>query len=136
MVDALDDIFRDGDYSSATWVDLTGHDLETLWQQYSNYNAPPPATSGITVYEHAGFGGRAVVPDRGEYDLVDLRARAVANDWISSIQVPPGCTVTAYYDAGYTGTSVQYTSPTRRPWTPRTTRSRPSSSSGGPGPHR
>ncbi|XYI00753.1 basic secretory protein-like protein [Sorangium sp. So ce1128] len=112
VVDALDDIFRDGAYSSATWVDLTGYDLNTLWQQYSNYNAPPPATSGITVYENAGFGGRAVVLDRGEYDLLDMRARAIANDWISSIQVPPGYTVTAYYDAGYTGTSVQYTSDT------------------------
>ncbi|XXT20152.1 hypothetical protein WME94_01120 [Sorangium sp. So ce429] len=42
--------------------------------------------------------------------LARSRGRAVANDWISSIQVPPGYTVTAYYDAGYTGTSVQYTS--------------------------
>ncbi|WP_437551953.1 basic secretory protein-like protein [Sorangium sp. So ce367] len=110
VVDALDDILRQGAYSSETWVDLTGYDLETLWQQYSNYNAPPPATSGITVYEHDGFGGRAVVLDRGQYDVLDMRARAIANDWISSIQVPPGYTVTAYYDAGYTGTSVQYTS--------------------------
>ncbi|WP_437941640.1 basic secretory protein-like protein [Sorangium sp. So ce341] len=112
VVDALDDILRAGAYSSQTWVDLTGYDLETLWQQYSNYNAPPPATSGITVYENAGFGGRAVMLDRGEYDLIDMRARAIANDWISSIQVPPGYTVTAYYDAGYTGTAVQYTSDT------------------------
>ncbi|WP_434041153.1 MULTISPECIES: basic secretory protein-like protein [Sorangium] len=110
VVDALDDILRAGAYSSATWVDLTGHNLETLWQQYSNGNAPPPATSGITVYENSGFGGRAVMLDRGVYDLIDLRARAVANDWISSIQVPAGYTVTVYYDAGFTGTSVQYTS--------------------------
>ncbi|XXX81476.1 basic secretory protein-like protein [Sorangium sp. So ce134] len=110
VVDALDDIMRAGTYSIQTWVDLTGYDVETLWQQYSNYNAPPPATSGITVYEDSGFGGRSVKLDRGVYDLIDLRARAIANDWISSIQVPPGYTVTVYYDAGFSGTSVQYTS--------------------------
>ncbi|MGK4007165.1 basic secretory protein-like protein [Sorangium sp. So ce1036] len=109
VADELDDILRAGTYSSQTWVDLTGYDVETLWQQYSNNQAPLPATSGIAVYENPGFGGRAVVLDRGQYDASDLGARAIGNDWISSIQVPPGYTVTVYYDSPFSGTSIQYT---------------------------
>ncbi|WP_437305610.1 basic secretory protein-like protein [Sorangium sp. So ce388] len=110
VVDALDDILRAGTYSSQTWVTLTGYDVESLWQQYSNNQAPLPATSGITVYEDSSFGGRAVILDRGEYDVSDLGARAVGNDWISSIQVPAGYTVTVYLDSPFAGTSVVYTS--------------------------
>ncbi|WP_437672113.1 basic secretory protein-like protein [Sorangium sp. So ce131] len=109
VVDALDDILRAGTYSSQTWVNLTGFTVEALWRQYSNNQAPLPATSGITVYENAGFGGRAVVLDRGTYNVSDLGARAVGNDWISSIQVPAGYTVTVYPHSPFSGTPTVFT---------------------------
>jgi hypothetical protein len=111
VAEALDDILRAGTYvEPQTWVSLTGLDLEALWVGYSGGQAPAPATQGITVYEHADFGGRAVQLDIGRYELIDLRARGIPNDWISSVAVPAGYTVEAYTDDGFSGTQAVYTS--------------------------
>lgn len=111
VTQALDDILRAGTYvEPQTWVSLTGLDLESLWLGYSGGLAPTPATSGITVHEHADFGGRAVRLDVGSYQLIDLKARGVPNDWISSVTVPAGYTLKAYSDDFFGGTETVYTS--------------------------
>jgi hypothetical protein len=109
VTQALDDILRAGTYSEAqTWVDLTGSTLLQLWNAYSGGLAPAPATQGITVFADASFGGRSVMLDRGTYPLIELRARGIQNDWISSISVPAGYTVRAFTDDGFQGAEVVY----------------------------
>ena len=109
VADALDDIMRQGQYSGQTWVTLTGYDVDTLWRQYSNGVAPMPATSGITVYGDGWFGGEATVLDRGSYDVADMGARGIPNDWLSSIRVPAGYRVTVYPHSPFEGTPTVYT---------------------------
>jgi hypothetical protein len=110
VTQALDDILRAGTYSdSQTWIGLTGLSLEPLWNAYSGGQAPVPATQGITVYEHADFGGRAIKLDVGNYRVIDLNARGIPNDWISSLEVPAGFTVKAYTDDAFGGTETVYT---------------------------
>lgn len=111
VAEALDDILRAGSYAEpATWVNLTGTDLDALWVGYSGGQAPAPATQGITVYEHSDFGGRGVKLDVGSYHLVDLRARGIPNDWISSVTVPAGYTLKAYAADHFGGLETVYTS--------------------------
>jgi len=110
VTQALDDILRAGTYSEATtWNSLTGLSLQALYNGFSGGLAPTPATQGVTVYEHAGFDGRGVKLDRGSYRLVDLNARAIGNDWISSVAVPAGYTLLAYDDDNFEGTPTVYT---------------------------
>jgi Peptidase of plants and bacteria len=111
VAQALDDVLRAGGYSDAqTWPALTGQGLEALWLEYSDGQAPQEATQGIVAYQDSDFGGRAVKLDRGSYRLIDLQARGVPNDWISSFTVPAGYTVKAYTDDQFTGTEVIYSS--------------------------
>jgi hypothetical protein len=110
ITQALDDVLRAGTYSEATtWNSLTGLGLTALYNGYSGGLAPAPATQGVTVYEHAGFDGRAVKLDRGSYRLIDLQARAIGNDWISSVAVPAGYTLLAYDNDNFDGTPTVYT---------------------------
>ncbi|MBV1852835.1 glycosyl hydrolase family 95 catalytic domain-containing protein [Catellatospora tritici] len=62
-------------------------------------------TTGPTFYADINYGGSAVTLGTGNYDLAQLQAAGIANDSVSSIRVPSGYTVTAYADAGFTGTS-------------------------------
>jgi hypothetical protein len=113
VTQALDDILRAGTYSEAqTWISLTGSSLLQLWDGYSGGLAPAPATQGITVYEDANFGGLSVKLDRGTYPLLELRARGVRNDWISSIEVPAGYTLRAFTDDGFQGTEYVHSATT------------------------
>jgi hypothetical protein len=110
VTQALDDILRAGTYSDAqTWTSLTGLGLDALWSAYSGGLAPAPATQGVIVYEHAGFDGRGVKLDRGNYALIDLQARGVQNDWISSVAVPAGYRLRAFTDDNFSGVETVYT---------------------------
>ena len=111
VTQALDDILRAGSYSEAqTWPSLTGHGLEELWFGYSDGQAPAAATQGITAYQDSNFAGRGVILNRGSYRLLDLQARGIPNDWISSFAVPAGFTLKAYTDDNFSGTEVLYSS--------------------------
>ncbi len=107
VVDELDDIMRLGTYSDQTWVALTGHSVDDLWQLYSNNTAPVSASSGVTVYQDANYEGRAFTLARGTYAAIDTNARAI-NDSLSSLRIPAGYTVTVY-DDDFSGTSAVYT---------------------------
>lgn len=110
VVDAIDDLARAGTYSTNTWQNLTGYDIQTLWSQYSNGQAPLPATSGVRFFQHSDYQGEASYLGVGSYDVSDLIARGVLNDWVSSIQIPSGYTVTIYEHGGFGGNSASYTS--------------------------
>lgn len=110
VVDAIDDLARAGTYSLSSWEVLTGHDLDTLWYQYSDGVAPVPATSGVRFYGDSNYQGDASYLGVGSYDVSDLGARGINNDWISTIQIPSGYTVTVYEHGGYQGASAVYTS--------------------------
>jgi hypothetical protein len=65
--------------------------------------------ASVKVYGDANYGGAAQELSRGQYDMGQL---TVGNDAISSLQVPPGWTVTLYENAGYQGRSKTFTSDT------------------------
>ena len=65
--------------------------------------------ASVKVYGDANFGGAAQELSRGQYDIGQL---TVGNDAISSLQVPPGWTVTLFEHAGYQGRSKTFTSDT------------------------
>jgi len=85
VTQALDDVLRAGTYAEPqTWIALTGLDLDALWAGYSGGQAPAPATQGITVYEHADFGGRAVkltVTHEAETEAGAPMIEAVSGGW-------------------------------------------------------
>ncbi|WP_307602086.1 discoidin domain-containing protein [Paenibacillus sp. V4I9] len=66
--------------------------------------------NGPTVYEDIQYGGKAVTLDLGNYTLAQMQAAGIANDNISSIQVPAEYKVVAYSDDGFSGTSWTITS--------------------------
>ena len=111
VVDALDDILRLGRYSSETFVELTGLDLEALWYEYSDRRAPQPASSGVTLFQDIDYTGRAFTLAPGAYDSIDLQARGLS-DVISSLQVPRGRRLSVFADADFSGESALFTSDT------------------------
>ena len=110
IVDAIDDLARAGTYSASSWQALTGYDVDTLWYQYSGGLALVPATSGVRFYGDSNYQGDASYLGVGSYDLGDLEERGINNDWISTIQIPAGYTVTVYEHSGFQGASAVFTS--------------------------
>ena len=65
------------------------------------------STSGVaTLYEHSNYGGWAVSLEEG----LDILAKGIANDQISSLRVSDGYKVTIYDDEGFKGKSKEFTS--------------------------
>ncbi len=58
---------------------------------------------GVTVYEHANFGGRS---ETFRYDDPDLRDNPIGQDRITSVIVSPGCRAELFQDVGYRGRST------------------------------
>lgn len=67
---------------------------------------------GATFHSDANYGGNAVTLDVGNYTFSQLQAAGIADNSISSIQVPVDYKVVAYYNDGFSGTSRTYTSDT------------------------
>ncbi len=67
---------------------------------------------GPTFHSDANYGGNAVTLDVGNYTLSQMQAAGIADNSISSIQVPADYKVVAYSDDGFSGTSWTYTSDT------------------------
>lgn len=111
VADALDDILRAGTYTANTWTTLTGHDVVSLWQEYSGNRAPQPDSVGVTFYRDDNYQGWSFRMRPGIYGATALGSRGL-HDAISSLQVPSGYRVTAYVDDGSQGASIQYTAST------------------------
>eukprot|EP00590_Aulacoseira_subarctica_P007437 CAMPEP_0172436386 /NCGR_PEP_ID=MMETSP1064-20121228/71696_1 /TAXON_ID=202472 /ORGANISM="Aulacoseira subarctica , Strain CCAP 1002/5" /LENGTH=495 /DNA_ID=CAMNT_0013184787 /DNA_START=261 /DNA_END=1748 /DNA_ORIENTATION=+ len=73
---------------------------------------PTTTTSGVTVCQDSNYQGLCVTLAPGNYDLPAMTSRGVQNDWISSVKVPSGYSMTGYWDAGFLGSSVTYTTDT------------------------
>ena len=107
--------------STARYVKIT---VLGTYSAGSQYGLPSDATAsfyefkvfgtadGPTFLSDANYGGNAVTLDVGNYTLSQMQAAGIADDSISSIQVPAGYTVVAYSDDGFSGTSWTYTSDT------------------------
>lgn len=67
------------------------------------------AGTSTTVFGDANYSGTSAAFPPGNYDLPALQAKGIANDSISSLRVPAGCTVTGYADAGFSGTAWSFT---------------------------
>jgi hypothetical protein len=60
---------------------------------------------GPTVYQDCNFGGTASSLPVGNYTTAQLSARGIPNNWVSSVRVPAGYTVTLYDGDNLTGAS-------------------------------
>jgi len=70
-------------------------------------------TTGVIFYADVNYGAaRGQALAKGNYTLSQLQAAGVANDWASSLRVPPGWTVTVYEHDNFTGASWVFTSDT------------------------
>jgi hypothetical protein len=68
---------------------------------------------GPTFYPDQNFVGTGVRLGVGSYTIAQMQAAGVANDAVSSIQVPSGYTVTAFGDGDFTGGSWTFTADAR-----------------------
>ncbi|WP_433890407.1 discoidin domain-containing protein [Streptomyces sp. CA-111067] len=81
--------------------------------EFEVYGTPTTAGTGAAVlYGDANYSGPSATLPAGSYDLPQLQAAGIANDSVSSLRVPAGLTVTAYADAGFSGTKWTFTSDT------------------------
>ena len=104
--------YADDNYSGTSWTYAannanlanTGND-----NAISSFKITQAASSGVTFYPDANFGGTGVTLGDGSYTISQMQAAGIANDAISSIQVPSGKTVVAYADGDFTGTSWTFT---------------------------
>jgi hypothetical protein len=65
--------------------------------------------TGVTFYQDANYGGKAVTLGPGNYNLSQLNAAGIPNDWMSSLKVPVGYTVEVYQHYNFTGLKWTYT---------------------------
>ncbi|WP_432840113.1 galactose-binding domain-containing protein [Dactylosporangium sp. CA-092794] len=80
----------------------------SLWE-FEVYGTATATGAGPAFYADANYGGASATLAAGSYDLAQLQAAGIANDTVSSIRVPAGYTVTAYADAGFSGTAWTFT---------------------------
>jgi endo-1,4-beta-D-glucanase Y len=71
---------------------------------------PSPAGSGVTFYQHANYGGKAVTLASGSYTLTQLNSAGISNDWMSSLKIPSGYSVAVYQHDNFGGTVWRFTS--------------------------
>ena len=62
-----------------------------------------------TFYENSNYSGWSVSLPEGTYDYSDIIAKGIKNDAISSLKVSSGYKVTLYDNAGFKGTSKEFT---------------------------
>jgi chitinase len=72
----------------------------------------PPSGSGVTFYQDANYGGTAVTLGVGDYNLAQLNAAGIPNDWMSSLKIPSGYTVAVYQHIDFGGTVWTFTADT------------------------
>ena len=69
---------------------------------------PQAATSCTTVsiYTNSGYGGTSACLAPGNYNRLDLAAKNIPNDSISSVKVPSGMTIKLYENESFSGESL------------------------------
>ena len=95
--------------SAANGVRLQIHDCNGAAAQRFIYRGGGAGT-GVTFYQDINYGGGgSVVIGQGDYASLPP---SVPNDWMSSLRVPAGWTVTAYADGGFAGAVCTFTANT------------------------
>jgi hypothetical protein len=70
-------------------------------------------TIGVVFFQDVNYGGARSQPlAPGDYNLSQLVARGMPNDWASSVRIPSGRTVTVFQHDNFAGTSWTLTSDT------------------------
>jgi len=67
---------------------------------------------GVSVFKDAHYGGKGVFLPKGSYNLADLNAKGIENDWASSARVPNGLSLTLYEHQNFSGTNWVLTTDT------------------------
>ena len=93
------------------WRELTGVDINTMWHEYSGGQTPLPVPEGqgVTFFADFDYYETLGTLGPGQYDAAKLWPRGIGGNWISSIKVPAGYSVTVYADDHFTGTRRTYT---------------------------
>ncbi|MGO4374732.1 glycoside hydrolase family 95-like protein, partial [Paenibacillus sp. MCAF20] len=68
-----------------------------------------------TFFEDSNYGGAAKTLATGSYTTAQLTAAGIPNNWVSSVKVPLGYTVTIYDNDNFTGTQWSFTADTDFP---------------------
>ncbi len=64
---------------------------------------------GVTFYQHTNYGGYSVTLPPGNYDYGAVLAAGIANDDVSSLRVPAGCSTTMFWNSGFSGAQLSKT---------------------------
>ncbi|MFF2482485.1 carbohydrate-binding domain-containing protein [Paenibacillus sp. NPDC058071] len=106
--------------TSYSHIQLTGsanQGVKTL--SGSNNKLGLDATGGratvTTFYEHSNYAGLSATLQPGSYTTAQLAAAGIPNNWVSSVKVPLGYTVTIYDNDNFTGPSWVLTTDTDFP---------------------
>ena len=104
--------YADGDFTGTAWT-FTSNTPNLASSGNDNAISSVKITSSggsrPTFYPNASYGGTGVALGAGSYSISQMQAAGIANDSVSSIQVPSGYTVVAYGDGDFTGPSWTFT---------------------------
>lgn len=90
-----------GDWEVGWNTTLSSTDKAYIAQIY-----PRSSNNKVMIYEHANYQGAGYELAEGSYDVNRM---GLANDTLTSLQVPPGMKVTLYEHSGFTGRSKTFT---------------------------
>ena len=101
-----------GDAQTGTAVTLTGDNSCFVGLNFNDIlSSMRIETSGVVFFQDINYGGAQSQPlAPGDYNLGQLQAMGMPNDWASSVRIPSGRTVTMYQHWDFTGTSWTLTS--------------------------
>ncbi|MBK1882081.1 hypothetical protein JIN85_06625 [Luteolibacter pohnpeiensis] len=86
--------------------DSTHNNTSTVYNNRSTRASQASAISAVTFYQDVNYGGAmGAMLTQGYYNMADLAAVGIPNDWASSCTIPSGWTVTIYQDINFTGTT-------------------------------
>lgn len=72
----------------------------------ASVEATNPNGPEVALYQHCNYGGYKVLLNEGDFDLPYLQSVGLANDDVSSVQVPAGYTAHLYQHGGFGGRAV------------------------------
>ena len=90
---------------------IAGSDsIAGAWEAFNIEKVGDTTNNNVaTFYENSNYGGWSVSLPEGTYDYSDIIAKGIKNDAISSLKVSSGYKVTLYDNAGFKGTSKEFT---------------------------
>jgi lysophospholipase L1-like esterase len=102
------EIYENGDFTGVKWTFTAdtfyvGSDCN---DKMSALKVIPP---GPSFYADLNYGGLGVTVEAGNYSGSQMLAAGIQNDWMTSLKVPAGYTVTVYENGDFSGASWTFT---------------------------